>query len=334
MPQPAVGQSSGDAGSSAELPSFDEAFDAAASADDATGAGDESDTDAGADTDDAGEDTDPGNDDQPPSEDTEEEGRSDEASKDDADKDGKDDEDDSIESDPKAQAMLAKLPPDLRKQWNKHFTQKSQKIAAQHKLVAAFERDPIAAAKAILQHAGEEEDGAADEVVPITAEAVEAEITKNFPKEQAEALKPLSSVLSRFLQAAVKPLQDQLRTDQLTRNANQVDEDIKQFAKDHPDYEVLEPVMNEWMDKIKPAKAISTREYLSTLRTLALGEKGVAERVKKHLAKMGKNAKSAAAQTRPVQSSTVKPGPKGLMTFEQSAEAALRGEVTGKGIRR
>lgn len=332
--QSAVGQSSDDA-STGSGDAFDQAFAAAAAGQsDGDGGADETDT-TGAAADDADTDTDAPEDDQQPQEDTEEEGPADEASNETDTSKADDKANDSInETNPKTRELLAKLPPELRKEWNKHFTQKSQRTAAQAAILRNIESDPVAAAKAILEHHGEVERDDKEAEVVITPEAIEAEIASSFPAEQAAALKPLAGIVSKFLIGAVKPMQEQLRRDAITRNAEQVDSDIAQFKKDHPDYEVLEPVMNEWMDKIRPAATMTTRQYMDTLRTLALADKGVAERVKTHLAKMEKNAKNARPKTAPVSSSVVKPGSKKSLSLEESFAMASRGEVVGRGINR
>lgn len=236
-------------------------------------------------------------------------------------------------------ALYDKIPEahrhEVQKYIDKALGRGFQANAAQRKLITAFEANPIEAAKYVLKANGVAlPDEPAAKPEPALAESVEARlVSKGATPEQAKVLAPL---FTEIVQDALKPVEQRLETHEAQRTAALVDADIADFKKDHPDYDELEPEMDKLMSKFMPAESMTTKEILTFFRNAVLADKSVDERVGKVTKKMVSSAKTAAAKTRPVPATTVQPGLPGgkLPSVEQAFEAASRGEVWGRGIRR
>lgn len=266
--------------------------------------------------------------------DTSEEGQTDEASSGTV-------EDDSVEAQagsgeeaetPRLKALLEKVPEqhraDIRKYIDASIQPKFQSIAAQKKFIDAFRADPVKAAKQVLKEKGIDVDAPAEETATAAPSEIKAQLLKaGLTPEAAEAI-------DQILNPVIKGNEEAREAERIRDIAQNVDRDIESFKKDYPDYDELEPAMAKLMDEFLPAPGVSQRRYLETLRSLALGPKKVAADVKKVVKGMTANAKSATPKSRSVPASTVQPGSKKVMDFNESAEMALRGERVGRGITR
>lgn len=203
---------------------------------------------------------------------------------------------------------------------------KFQQISATRKFVEAFKKNPVAAARQVLAEAAKKglvtEEGEAP-----TGEEAELKATlkaAGFTDQQTDVVTSL-----------LRPMQQQQSELALKNLASEVDNDLASFKKDYPDFDDLEPKMSEIMDTIIPAPGTNRRQYLEMIRTIALGQKGVAKGVKKALKGVVENAKGAAPKTRAVPDSSVQPGRQGRpLTFEESVELAMQGKRVGRGISR
>lgn len=268
--------------------------------------------------------------------DTLEEGRSDDASEetDEGEEAGTEAESPSPtaateEPSPKLKKLLEGVPEESREGVRKYIDAaiqpKFQKIAAQTKLLASIERDPVGTAKAIIAEI-EGPKGATEspngQAAPADA-TVEALKAAGFDEGQIKALAPI-------LQGVQGEI-DNLRASEAARVTEQ---DVEAFKREFPDYDELEPKMNEWFDKIKPADSMDTRQFLGILRTLALGDKAVGDRTKKIFKKVVDNAKAAGPKSKSVPADAVKPATKGPLSWDQSVELASQGVTVGRGLRR
>lgn len=313
--------------------SFDQAFDKAVDQHAAGGEGDTTDGDTK--TEQTSEDTD------------EEAGRSDETSEgsdqetqesqDTKGAEGDEADDDTAEAATEEEAaLIAQLPPALRKQWNRVFTHKTQSIAADTRLIRALRANPEAAARRILETietSRKASETADDETPPITKEALRDKFLKikGVNAEQAESL---ASIMVESLDAAVAPIRARQEQDAIQADADLVDAALTAFQKDHPEFDEIEPQMSALMDEL-PKGNVSYRKYLDHIHAIVMQDKTVAARVKNITEKIKKNAVAAGTKARSVPSAAVKAGRSGrLPTFEESAAAAERGETWGKGISR
>lgn len=324
-------------GSNAALPTLDQAFNRAVE----EGAGGESDAGDG--------DTESGEEDQT-SEDTDEgAGHSDETPE--ATADDKDEKQEATGADDEAESeggegatdeeavLIAQLPPALRKQWHRVFSQKSQGIAGDRKLIEALRSNPERAARRILEKIEADKKAAGeitDDATPqITRESLVADYLKikGVTKDQAEAL---ADVQVRSLEAAVAPLRTRLEQSAVKAEADLIDRELNAFKKDHPEFDEIESDISAMMGNFPVrGEGLSYRSYLDHMHALVMQNKSVADRVKKVTEKIKKNATEAArkSKSKPVQDGAVKPGPPAkLPTLNEAFDAAGRGEVYGKGI--
>lgn len=329
MPADTAAAAPGDSSTPAALPTFDAALSAAvASTGFDTGASETADADTNAAT--SPTDT------EQTSADTLEEGRSDDASEEtDEGEETADAEDESTsptaadeESSPKLKKLLEGVPEAQREGVRKYIDAaiqpKFQKIAAQSKILASLERDPKGTALAILNQLGEVAPASPNGTAETQTSDIEAGLKDaGFNETQIKALAPIL----QGVQAEV----DGLRASEAARVTEQ---DVEAFKREHADYDELEPAMNSWFDRIKPADNMDTRTYLGILRTLALGDRSVGDRTKKIFKKVVDNAKAAGPKPKSVPADAVKPAQAGPLSWDQSVELANQGVTVGRGLRR
>lgn len=261
------------------------------------------------------------------------------------------------------QATHAADPAALRKALEGAFTKKTQTLATERKsverlqsysdIIDAYEADPEALVEALAQQHGlklvkagetttetkvEEKPGPAAQPAPKLSAFDDpdqwSEATAAWAK--AEALRELGESTKKTVDDATRPIKEQLAktTDRAAVEATATV--MKTFEGQHADWKTHEPAMMALAEKIQP-NGMTELEYLGHLYetvTRASREataketeaQRIADGVKAALDKMKKGAETAETKTASTPEHQVRKAPRGIPTFEEAAEAALRGE--------
>lgn len=262
------------------------------------------------------------------------------------------------------QAKHPNDPAALRKALEGAFTKKTQTLSTERKsverlqsysdIIDAYEADPEALVEALAQQHGlklvkagettttetkvEEKKGPAAQPAPKLSAFDDpdqwSEATAAWAK--AEALRELGESTKKTIDDATRPIKEQLAktTDRAAVEATATV--MKTFEGQHADWKTHEPAMMALAEKIQP-NGMTELEYLGHLYetvTRASREataketeaQRIADGVKAALDKMKKGAETAETKTASTPEHQVRKAPRGIPTFEEAAEAALRGE--------
>jgi hypothetical protein len=242
----------------------------------------------------------------------------------------------------------------LRKELNKAFTQKTQRLAEQAKrferfeqfedVLTEFEADP---ARTITKLATQYGLKLADTATPETAAATTAAAETAQPAIDAlvagfkEKLGPEFEYLADSLAPAVMHLVESLtkqtveqtvaplKADHDARVAQQATEQttsiMKSFETKHPDWKQHEPAMLKLAEKIQP-NGMDEIEYLELLHSTVTRDRVIADATKAAIAKMKEEAAKAEPSIEPTAGSRVKKGRPQGASFSDAYAAAKRGE--------
>lgn len=262
------------------------------------------------------------------------------------------------------QAKHPNDPAALRKALEGAFTKKTQTLATERKsverlqsysdIIDAYEADPEALVEALAQQHGLKLVKAGETIADTkTVEEKKGTAAQPAPKlsafddpdqwseamaawAKAEALRELGETTKRTVDEATKPIKDQLAktTDRAAVEATATV--MKTFETSHADWKDHEPAMMALAEKIQP-NGMTELEYLDHLyetvtrpvreqTAKSSEEQRIADGVKAALDKMKKGAESAETTTRSTPEHQVRKAPQGIPTFDEAAEAAMRGE--------
>lgn len=263
------------------------------------------------------------------------------------------------------QTKHANDPVKLKKALDTVFTQKMQAIAEERKgherlktyesIIDAYETDPEAALRALAEDAGftlaakgpAPETTATKEATSAAATDAAEAIMQEFRESLGPELeylaegglgKAVMGLVERLTkttaEAVVKPIQERLQADDARAVETRTQDVLKEFGTKHPDWKDHEQAMLAL--GLEPARGVSEvdhLEHLYQLATLKVSEKdrtaqiaaGVEAGVKAALAKMKKGAEGG-EHTRSTPEARVAARPAGVPTWEESIEAAKRGE--------
>ena len=222
--------------------------------------------------------------------------------------------------------LLAKLPPELRKQYERHFTQKSQRIAAKAReleshsaLIEALTTDPKGTVTQIAKQLG------LQVAPPAAVDTAQNKLVELFGEDGAKALGPVLRDIVEESVAPIKKSHEETLQKAAFATAKAAHE---KFVAAHPDYKKHEKSMVAMSKLIEAKPGMNENDYLETLYFLATRDKGVAAEAKKAINRMVKSATKSEPKSPAVPPSRVAPGPpRQFPTLQEAAEAARRGEV-------
>jgi hypothetical protein len=238
-----------------------------------------------------------------------------------------------------AQVEALKGDPDkLRKELQRAFTKKTQKLAELRKdlepyrdLIAAMRDDPEATIQALARQAGYDltkpQETPPTAVDPLTeVKTVLAESLGPEYEDLAERLAPAVMRSAELIaKRTIQPLQEAQQTQLQTQVANEAQSEIAKFAESHPDWQQHEAAMNQLAAVLQPKPGLGTQRYLELLYREVTGDKAVAAKTKQTIARMQRSAEESSAQPSAVGADKVSVSTTGPPTFKQAAEFARRG---------
>lgn len=166
----------------------------------------------------------------------------------------------------------------LKKQFQRAYTQKTQRLAAANKLWKALENDPVAVARELNTRLGIK---LADVAPPADAtprqqakalDVITARLTKSVGAEMAAELAPaILEAAELVANEKVTGVQQVVGTQLMQDIKERADIATESFFKAHPDAKALEPKMMEIAKEIQPAPGITVTQYFERLYSLAKG---------------------------------------------------------------
>lgn len=256
------------------------------------------------------------------------------------DEDDDDDLDKPILSKEKFDA-LKKDPEKLLAEMNRAATKKFQKLSAARKatepyadFLRSYEDSPRDAVVALAEQLGldiklPKSTEKAEEAVEKVADKVKALIKKQLGDEYADVADKMGSAVyeaARLVaEEAIKPLkadQDKLINDGASKEAQQ---EIKSFTKKYPDWRQHEQAMMKVAKQLKPTEGMSAGEYMEAVYHLATRKLSKGEAMKEAVKKINK-ATSKPGKERTVSDKSVSKKPGHIPSWDESVEAAERGE--------
>lgn len=273
------------------------------------------------------------------------EGADDEDGEEEADGEDSEDEDEDDEDKPLISDddfnKLKNDPDKLRKELQSAATKKFQKLSAARKAVEpyaeflkSYEDNPREAAIALAQQLGievkiPEGKKKAEEAVEKIADKVSALVKKQLGPEYADVAEKLGSAVyeaARMVaEDAIKPLrddQDKIINDASTKEAQA---EIAAFSKKYPDWKKHEGAMTKIAAKLKPTEGMTPGEYMEAVYHLATRKQSKGEAMKEAVKKLNKST-SKPGKERTVSDKSVSKKPGHIPSWDESVEAAERGE--------
>lgn len=242
---------------------------------------------------------------------------------------------------------ISKLSPaDQYKAMQRAYTQKTQKLASERKMIETYQRlidslqnDPLGTIKLLAEHQGlviQEKAAAAPAKPAEQSEPTSAELRSKIDPEVLPVFEPILKVIERLEQRLAKaegeftPLK-QRQEEQIAQVAEtEAAKVVKDFGEKHKGWEKHEPKMLEISQRLLP-NGMDEPEYLETLYTLATAGVSESESVQKAIEKMQKAAAASELSSSGVSTSKVAPvAPKGVSNtdlFARAYEAAKAGVV-------
>lgn len=246
-------------------------------------------------------------------------------------------------------------PAKLRRELNKAFTQKTQKLAAERtaleplkalaehrELLEALQSDPEGTLKALAEQHGLKfaeptaEVETAQQAQSAAQPAVDA-IVDSFKQKLGPELEYLADSLAPAITELVKTLTQQTVTEataplkaaeqaRLQQQAvEQTQATMSAFEQAHPDWKQHEPAMLKLAQQLQP-NGLSETEYLEQLYRLVTFDTQVAEATKKKIAAVNEAAKKAEPRAQTTADTNVRRTAPKAATFHDAFEAAKRGE--------
>lgn len=226
----------------------------------------------------------------------------------------------------------------LRRELQKAFTQKTQKLATERKelaaykdLIDAYKADPKATIEALAKNAGLEVKAPEETSTPAEdpIESVRSALAESLGPEYEDLAERLAPALAKAVKAEAERATAPLRTmqaQQLQEAAlNEANAEMEQFGKQHPDWKEYEPEMNALGAMLTPKPGMQPQQFLKMLYMTAKGDKAIAEATAKALTKMQRSAESGAKETGSVAADKVAMTPSKPLTFAEAAAFAKRG---------
>jgi hypothetical protein len=232
-------------------------------------------------------------------------------------------------------------PVKLRKELQRAFTRKTQKLADERRelepfrdLIAAYREDPAGTIEDLARQSGLEvrKPSPADSPTsdPVAdAKKVLLEALGPEYEDLAEKLGPAISKVAQLEAARIsQPLQEAQALQLQTAMVREADNEMKTFGDTHPDWKQFEPEMTRLATVIEPKRGahVDPQEFLDILYTRAKAGKAVADATKKVITKMTKASEASSAEPGAVGADKVALAPNTPPTFRQAAEFARRGQ--------
>lgn len=237
----------------------------------------------------------------------------------------------------RAGEVLTKLPPALRKEYQRAITQAFQRAAEKGKryepyseLIQSLETDPVNTIKALAERANiiqKPEPGTK------ATDSVLTELANVVGEDEAQRLAPiLKAVAKQAIEEEVKPLRQHQEYVTAEFAREQTAQVMKAFSEKHPEWEKHEPKMLEIAKGLQP-NGMDEGTYLETLWKLATYDIKSAEQTKRIVEKMGQSAAASESVASGVNASRVSPTPRAFKDSEEAFAAAVaaarKGEVWG-----
>lgn len=236
----------------------------------------------------------------------------------------------------------ATLPPEIRKQVNRIFTQKTQEIADERKkygsyaqLAQALEADPDTTVELLAKHRGFEVRRPQAPVQTPQEQAVKdehlAELEAQFGPAGAKAVLAVAEqIADRKAEARIKPLAEHHAQTQIAQEKAEATTAIEALTKEFPDWKQHEASMSQLAQKLSPGPGMSKLEYARLLYLGVSPNRTSAQTTKAVIDNLNRAAKAAETPAQAVPNNRVaKSRPQGLSfdkSFQAAAEAAGRGE--------
>lgn len=232
--------------------------------------------------------------------------------------------------------LLAKLPPELRKAWNKAFTTKAQGLAAARReaeqatqLVTALRSDPQGTIQRLAQQAGLAVQAPTQASVTAIEDEVQQALAETLGPDTAKAITPAIQRIARHIvESVTNPLSQQ--TQELVAQARLAEANaaVRAFETANPEAKQYGPEMAALMKKFQPAEGMDTSEYLEALLAIASAR---SRRVAQVKASNARTTKAAAAATPPPAASAsekrVAVAPGRSLSFQEAYELAKAGKT-------
>lgn len=223
----------------------------------------------------------------------------------------------------------------VRKAMQKAYTQKTQRIAEQRKLIEALDRDPINTVKYLARVAGlniadPEQKPAAAAKEP--ASEVKAKLVEVIGEETAEAVLPVvQEIVKATLEQDLEPIRQSHEIQLAERAAKETADTLERFSKKHPDWQKHEAQMMEIAKTFIP-RNMTEDQYLERLYVLATADIREADAVKKAAAKLNSSVQAAATSSpdSPAASTKIAPTPQRGKNFDETLELAFKAAVRGE----
>lgn len=203
------------------------------------------------------------------------------------------------------------LPQPQRKELNRYFTQRTQKLSAREKEI----EQTLSALNAALQ-----QNAPAVPAGPSPDEVAIQQIEQVYGPEVAKAL-------DQFVQSRVAPVRAELDRERAETHAKALKDVYEGFMRETPGAKELEPVMTEIAQTFRP-NGMPMREYFSNLHTLALMKEGrlEAEITKKVTERITNSARAAEPPSSGVSPSKVAVNPPSYskMSMKEAIHAAAQ----------
>lgn len=237
------------------------------------------------------------------------------------------------------------LPPDVRKQVNRIFTQKTQDFAKEREelsqvrqLAQALQANPDMTVEFLARGRGFEvkrvgTPNPTQQEKAVTDQHYTA-LEAQFGPEAAKAIMGAAEkIADSKAEARVKPLQEFHQRNEQERERADAASAVETLAKEFPDWETYKPQMTQLAQKLQPGPGMTKAEYARILYLSVNPNRTSAQQTKDVLKKLTEAGKSAEAPAQTVPNNRVAKTLPAEGNFEQrfkiAAEAAARGEILG-----